>query len=102
MMKCATCLVLWLAFAATASGQATAPISAEQLSRVTQVLASDEFEGRAPGTPGEDRTIAYLVEQFSALGLQPGGENGAAGEIPHDYRPCKNRDVRKTGPGKIG
>ena len=76
MMKRAACLVLWLAVSATASGQATVPISAERLSNVTQVLASDEFEGRAPGTPGEDRTIAYLIEQFSALGLQPGGENG--------------------------
>jgi hypothetical protein len=32
--------------------------------------------GRGPGTPGEERTLAYLSEQFRAAGLQPGGENG--------------------------
>ena len=40
------------------------------------MLASDAFEGRAPGTRGEAKTVAYLVDQFRALGLQPGGENG--------------------------
>lgn len=41
-----------------------------------QVLASDEFEGRAPGTDGERRTIAYLTEQFQTIGLKPGNPNG--------------------------
>jgi Zn-dependent M28 family amino/carboxypeptidase len=41
-----------------------------------KVLASDEFEGRAPGTPGEERTVAYLVEQFRKLGLKPGNPDG--------------------------
>ena len=41
-----------------------------------KVLASDEFEGRAPGTPGEDRTVAYLTEQFRKLGLKPGNPDG--------------------------
>ena len=36
------------------------------------VLASDEFEGRAPATPGEEKTINYLREQFQALGIGPG------------------------------
>ena len=40
-------------------------------------LASDEFEGRAPGSAGELRTIAYLTEQFAALGLQPGNPDGS-------------------------
>ena len=35
-------------------------------------LASDEFEGRAPGTRGERLTLAYLAEQFTELGLEPG------------------------------
>ncbi|MCU0976448.1 MAG: M28 family metallopeptidase [Steroidobacteraceae bacterium] len=34
-------------------------------------LASDEFEGRAPGSPGERKTVEYLEQQFLALGLQP-------------------------------
>ncbi len=41
-----------------------------------RILASDDFEGRKPGTPGEQKTVAYLVEQFTKLGLKPG--NGAS------------------------
>ena len=36
------------------------------------VLASDEFEGRAPATPGEEKTINYLQSEFEALGIDPG------------------------------
>ncbi|MDA1370559.1 MAG: M28 family metallopeptidase [Proteobacteria bacterium] len=42
------------------------------LHRHTSVLASDEFEGRAPATPGEEKTIAYLQEEFARLGIGPG------------------------------
>jgi Zn-dependent M28 family amino/carboxypeptidase len=41
-----------------------------------KVLASDEFEGRAPGTPGEEKTVAYLVDQFKQIGLKPGNTDG--------------------------
>ncbi len=51
-------------------------ISAETLLAETRVLASDEFEGRAPGSAGEDLTVEYLIEQFSALGLTPGNPDG--------------------------
>src|SRR5438309_337631 len=51
-------------------------VSTDRLSEITRVLASDEFQGRAPGTAGEDKTIPYLVEQFKAAGLEPAGENG--------------------------
>jgi Zn-dependent M28 family amino/carboxypeptidase len=37
-----------------------------------RVLASDEFEGRAPGTPGEEKTVEYLKAQFERMGLKPG------------------------------
>ena len=53
-----------------------AQIDTSRLSDIVKVLASDEFESRAPGTPGEEKTVAYLVEQFRELGLEPGGENG--------------------------
>ncbi len=47
------------------------------------MLASDEFEGRAPGTAGETKTINYLVETFRGLGLEPGGANGSwTQEVP--------------------
>src|SRR5687767_4716435 len=42
-----------------------------------QMLASDGFEGRAPGTRGEDLTVGYLIEQFKLSGLQPGNPDGS-------------------------
>ena len=51
-------------------------LSAPRLLSHVRVLASDEFEGRAPGTPGEEKTVNYLIEQFKALGLQPGNPDG--------------------------
>jgi Zn-dependent M28 family amino/carboxypeptidase len=59
-----------------ASPESYAPIDLQRLSDWTRALASDEMQGRAPGTEGETRTIAWLTEQFRALGLEPGGENG--------------------------
>ena len=41
-----------------------------------RTLASDEFEGRAPGSPGEKKTINYFTEQFDSLGLVPGNPDG--------------------------
>lgn len=46
-------------------------LSIADYERHIRVLASDEFEGRKPGTAGERKTIDYLVEQFKALGLVP-------------------------------
>jgi len=51
-------------------------IEAERLSNIVKVLASDEFEGRAPGTAGEQKTVAYLIQEFEKIGVEPGGENG--------------------------
>jgi Zn-dependent M28 family amino/carboxypeptidase len=48
------------------------PLSAEALLDHVRVLASDEFEGRAPGTNGERLTIEYLERAYAAAGLQPG------------------------------
>ncbi len=53
-----------------------AQIESTRLSETVKVLASDEFEGRAPGSPGEEKTVPYLIQRFADLGLQPGGENG--------------------------
>jgi Zn-dependent M28 family amino/carboxypeptidase len=40
--------------------------------RHIEVLSSDAFEGRAPGTEGEKKTLAYIEQQFRAAGLKPG------------------------------
>jgi hypothetical protein len=63
--------------------EALATITEESLREHIKVLASDEFEGRAPSSRGEDLTIQYLTEQFAALGLEPGGVNGTwVQEVP--------------------
>jgi len=56
--------------------EALAAIDSGTLMSYVRVLAADSLMGRAPGTPGEDKTIAYLTEQFKALGLQPGNTDG--------------------------
>ncbi len=52
------------------------PIEAARLAKHVRTLASDAFEGRAPATPGEDKTIAYLSDEFAKAGLVPGGPGG--------------------------
>ncbi|MET0328622.1 MAG: M28 family metallopeptidase, partial [Luteimonas sp.] len=52
-------------------------ITAGDFSEMVRVLASDEFEGRAPGTAGEDKTVEYIKAQFERIGLQPGGDNNS-------------------------
>ena len=42
-----------------------------------KVLASDEFEGRAPGTKGEELSIKYISDQFRSIGLKPGNPDGS-------------------------
>jgi len=42
-----------------------------------KVLASDEFEGRAPGTKGEELSVKYISDQFKAIGLKPGNPDGS-------------------------
>ena len=61
---------------ATASGENARPLTPAALMPHIEVLASDEFEGRGVATPGEQLTVDYLVSQFQALGLEPGGPDG--------------------------
>ena len=61
------------AFAADIPGGGINP---DHLSRHVRVLASDEFEGRAPATAGEEKTVAYVVDELKKAGVQPGGERG--------------------------
>lgn len=42
----------------------------------TKTLSSDEFQGRSPGTKGEELTVAYITDQFRKLGLKPGNTDG--------------------------
>ena len=58
-------------------------ITADGLLKHIKVLSSDEFEGRAPGSKGEDLSVKYISEQFKSLGLKPGNPNGSyTQEVP--------------------
>ena len=52
------------------------------IARHVEVLASDAFEGRAPATPGEDKTVTYLAEQFARAGAKPGANGGWFQDVP--------------------
>ena len=57
--------------------QAAESITAESLMSHIEVISSDEFEGRAPATPGEDLTVDYLVETMEQIGVEPGMDDGS-------------------------
>ena len=54
--------------------QSTAPFQPARLAQHIKTLGSDAFEGRAPASAGEKKTIDYIVAQFKAAGVQPGGD----------------------------
>jgi Zn-dependent M28 family amino/carboxypeptidase len=51
-------------------------INANDILQHTKTLSSDEYEGRGPGTRGEELTVKYLTEQYQRLGLKPGNPDG--------------------------
>jgi len=62
---------------------AAAPaISVQTLKDVTRTLSSDAFEGRAPTTSAEDKTVAYLIQRFKAAGLLPGNRGQWTQDVP--------------------
>jgi Zn-dependent M28 family amino/carboxypeptidase len=68
---------------APALAQSSAPaISVDTLKDVTKTLSSDAFEGRAPTTPAEAKTTAYIVERMKAAGLKPGNNGSWFQDVP--------------------
>ena len=47
-----------------------------------RILASDDYAGRRPGTAGEEKTIAFLTDQFKKLGLKPGNGESYVQQVP--------------------
>ena len=72
----AALLLPLLAVPAAAQPSSAAAIDAVNLTQTVRTLASDQFQGRAPGTIGEERTIGYLIGRLQALGLEPAGTGG--------------------------
>ncbi|KAK0332456.1 hypothetical protein LTR94_024801, partial [Friedmanniomyces endolithicus] len=60
-----------------------------------RILSSDELEGRAPASPGEEKTVAWLEAQFRAAGAEGGGPNGSFVQVAHLSR------TRQDGPATI-
>lgn len=79
MMKRIAAVPVLLILACSRGGPdaAAGTITAEGILSHIRVLASDEFEGRLPGTKGEELTVNYLVDQFRRLGLEPAVSGGS-------------------------
>jgi len=82
-LLCLCCLTF---FSACNSGSNTMKISsalnADSLIKNIKVLSADDFEGRMPFTNGEVKTVAFLQEQFKAVGLEPGNGNSYLQDVP--------------------
>jgi Zn-dependent M28 family amino/carboxypeptidase len=57
-------------------------LSLATLTTATQILSSDEYEGRAPTTKGEDKAVAYIAHRFEQAGLQPGNHGSWYQDVP--------------------
>jgi Zn-dependent M28 family amino/carboxypeptidase len=83
-MNLPRCLLVCVVLAAGCAAEPAGPVAIADLPDINtdniladiRKLASDEFEGRAPGTKGEQLTVQYLTEQFKAAGLEPGNPDG--------------------------
>jgi Zn-dependent M28 family amino/carboxypeptidase len=69
-------LVALTAAGCTGGGGNVSAFDAAKLMDHIEVLSSDEFGGRAPGSPGEEKTVAYLTDAFEQIGLSPGNPDG--------------------------
>jgi Zn-dependent M28 family amino/carboxypeptidase len=57
-------------------------LSEAGMKEMTRVLSSDPFEGRAPGTAGEQKAVSYIIERFKEAGLQPGNKGSWVQDVP--------------------
>jgi Zn-dependent M28 family amino/carboxypeptidase len=67
-----------------------------------RTLASDDYQGRRPGTAGEQKTLSLLTEQFKKLGLKPGNGDSWVQQVPLvEITPGKNAKLSITGPAGV-
>jgi len=57
-------------------------LSEKTMKDVTRELSLDAYEGRAPGSIGEGKTVAYLISKFKAAGLEPGNNGSWTQDVP--------------------
>ncbi len=76
-------LLAGIAFATSTAAFGAAPaFDIDRIDRDVQTLSSDAFEGRAPGTAGETKTVDFIVAQMKAAGLQPGNGDSWTQDVP--------------------
>jgi len=86
------------AIAAPSGPNAGITPSIDTMKEIVKEISSDAYEGRAPGTPGEEKTLAYLVQRFEALGLKPGNKGSWFQDVPLVEIDAKNvSPLRFTG-----
>ncbi|MFP5431771.1 MAG: M28 family peptidase [Alphaproteobacteria bacterium] len=68
--------------ASVAAAPDAAEPSIDTMKRLVQEMSSDAYEGRAPGSAGEEKTLALLVAEFSKLGLKPGNKGSWFQDVP--------------------
>jgi Zn-dependent M28 family amino/carboxypeptidase len=74
-LRVAALLCVSAGTAATLHAAAPAPIAdPERITAHVKLLSADDFEGRAPASAAETKTVDYLVKQLQAIGVQPGGD----------------------------
>jgi Zn-dependent M28 family amino/carboxypeptidase len=67
----------------SARPQIEVPVLSEQtMKEVTKELSLDSYEGRAPGSAGEEKTVAYLIDRFRKAGLEPGNKGSWTQDVP--------------------
>ncbi len=71
-----------IGFGGSAAFSAPVELDVAGLKRMTEELSSDAFEGRAPMTASEDKTIRYIADHMAAAGLKPGHNGGWFQEVP--------------------
>ncbi|NNF33022.1 MAG: M28 family peptidase [Saprospiraceae bacterium] len=77
-----TCVVVILIFPSCKQEESLPEISQETIARHMAVLASDDFQGRMPCSPGEVKTVDYLVEEMEKMNLNPGNGDSYLQDVP--------------------
>lgn len=75
-------ILLATVLATPAFAQTQPAISVDTLKTVTQTLSSDAYEGRAPTTPAEAKTVAFIIDRMKAAGLKPGNKGAWTQDVP--------------------
>ncbi|MEO6223867.1 MAG: peptidase M28, partial [Vicinamibacterales bacterium] len=91
-------LAAGVAVACSAPANPESAITAERILSHVTALAADQMEGRAPGTAGEERAVAYLAQEFKRIGLKAGPDGTFTQRVPLiGFRGLATGSVQVTG-----